>query len=129
MQESNTIHLIKDSPGEVMEFDNLKIVLPKKPRYKKDILYHGLPKAKQKWVRLPVPKSLTRDNASDFVDYIEEEFRRRMEGLWFYNNGVPTYITGSHYMFIQWSKIDVGYPDYRDANRTFFIFSTYTRWF
>ena len=122
MQENNTIHLIKDSPGEVMEFDNLKIVLPKKPRYKKDILYHDLPKAKQKWTRLSTPKSLTRDNASDFVDYIEEEFRRRMEGLWFYNNGVPTYITGSHYMFIQWSKIDVGYPDYRDANRTFFIF-------
>ena len=45
-----------------------------------------------------------------------------MDGLWFYNNGVPTYITGSHYMFIQWSKIDVGFPDYRDANRTFFIF-------
>jgi hypothetical protein len=122
MQESNTIYLSKDSHGEVMEFDNLTIVLPKKPRYKKDILYHDLPKAKQKWTRLQPPKALTRENASDFVDYIEEEFRRRMEGLWFYNNGVPTYITGSHYMFIQWSKIDVGYPDYRAANRTFFIF-------
>tara|TARA_B100001063_G_scaffold91637_1_gene85265 strand:+ start:1410 stop:3488 length:2079 start_codon:yes stop_codon:yes gene_type:complete len=122
MQESNTIYLSKDSHGEVMEFDNLTIVLPKKPRYKKDILYHDLPKAKQKWTRLQPPKALTRENASDYVDYIEEEFRRRMEGLWFYNNGVPTYITGSHYMFIQWSKIDVGYPDYRAANRTFFIF-------
>ena len=122
MQESNTIYLSKDSHGEVMEFDNLSVVLPKKPRYKKDILYHDLPKAKQKWTRLQPPKALTRENASDYVDYIEEEFRRRMEGLWFYNNGVPTYITGSHYMFIQWSKIDVGYPDYRAANRTFFIF-------
>ena len=122
MQESNTIYLSKDSHGEVMEFDNLTVVLPKKPRYKKDILYHDLPKAKQKWTRLQPPKALTRENASDYVDYIEEEFRRRMEGLWFYNNGVPTYITGSHYMFIQWSKIDVGYPDYRAANRTFFIF-------
>ena len=122
MQENNTIYLIEDSHGEVMEFDNLKIVLPKRPRYNKDILYHDLPKAKQKWTRLQPPKALTRENASDFVDYIEEEFRRRMEGLWFYNNGVPTYITGSHYMFIQWSKIDVGYPDYRAANRTFFIF-------
>ena len=122
MQENNTIYLSEESHGEVMEFDNLKIVLPKKPRYKKDILYHDLPKAKQKWTRIPPPKALTRANASDFVDYIEEEFRRRMDGLWFYNNGVPTYITGSHYMFIQWSKIDIGYPDYRDANRTFFIF-------
>jgi hypothetical protein len=38
------------------------------------------------------------------------------------NNGKPTYITGSHYMYIQWSSIDVGYPDFREANRIFFIF-------
>ena len=64
MQESNTIYLSKDSHGEVMEFDNLTIVLPKKPRYKKDILYHDLPKAKQKWTRLQPPKALTREYAS-----------------------------------------------------------------
>jgi len=122
MQESNKIYLSDTSHGKVIGFDNLEIVLPKRPRYNKDILYHDLPKSKQKWVRLDTPKSLKRDNASDFVDYIDEEFRRRKDGLWFYNNGVPTYITGSHYMFIQWSKIDIGYPDYRTANRTFFIF-------
>ena len=27
------------------------------------------------------------------------------------NNGVATYITGTHYMFLQWSKIDVGAAD------------------
>ena len=45
-----------------------------------------------------------------------------MKGYWFYNNGIPTYITGTHYMYLQWSKIDVGAPDYREANRLFFIF-------
>ena len=55
-------------------------------------------------------------------DYIDEEFRRRDEGFWFYNKGVPTYITGTHYMYLQWSKIDVGQPDFREANRLFFIF-------
>ena len=44
------------------------------------------------------------------------------EGYWFYNNGIPTYITGSHYMYLQWSKIDVGAPDFRESNRLFFIF-------
>jgi hypothetical protein len=120
-ENKNIIYLIPNSKGEALEFDNLTIVLPKKPK-KKDILYHDLPKKEQKWVRLAEPKGLNRDTASNYVDYIEEEFRRRAEGLWFYNNGLPTYITGSHYMFIQWSKIDVGYPDYRAANRTFFIF-------
>ena len=36
--------------------------------------------------------------------------------------GRHTYITGTHYMYLQWSKIDVGAPDFREANRLFFIF-------
>jgi len=58
----------------------------------------------------------------EWYDYIDEEFKRREEGYWFYNRGVATYITGSHYMFLQWSKIDVGAADYRESNRLFFIF-------
>ena len=54
--------------------------------------------------------------------YIDEEFKRREEGFWFMNHGEPTYITGTHYMYLQWSKIDVGAPDFREANRLFFIF-------
>jgi len=38
------------------------------------------------------------------------------------NNGVPTYITGTHYMYLQWTKIDIGNPDFREANRVFYIF-------
>ena len=38
------------------------------------------------------------------------------------NNGKPTYITGSHYMYLQWTKIDVGLPDFREANRIFYIY-------
>ena len=57
-----------------------------------------------------------------WVDYIEREFERREEGHWFLNNGEPTYITGSHYMYLQWTKIDVGFPDFREANRLFYIY-------
>jgi hypothetical protein len=81
-----------------------------------------------------IPKQLLRiqsifqwnEMPSDFknrwVDYIENEFDCRENGVWFMNNGVPTYITGSHYMYLQWSSIDVGYPDFREANRIFWIF-------
>jgi len=48
------------------------------------------------------------------VDYIEAEFDRRELGFWFYNNGKPTYMTGSHYVYLQWTSIDVGYPDFRE---------------
>ena len=37
------------------------------------------------------------------------------------NNGVPTYITGRHYMMLQWSKIDIGYPSYLSFQRQLFI--------
>ena len=56
------------------------------------------------------------------MDYIEAEFDRRELGYWFYNNGKPTYMTGSHYVYLQWTSIDVGYPDFREANRIFFIY-------
>ena len=38
------------------------------------------------------------------------------------NNGEPTYITGTHYMYLQWTKIDVGAPEFRESNRIFYIF-------
>ena len=38
------------------------------------------------------------------------------------NKGIPTYVTGTHYMYLQWTKIDVGHPDFREANRIFYIF-------
>ena len=64
--------------------------------------------------------------SSDFkdrwVDYIEEEFDRRESGFWYMSNGKPVYITGAHYMYLQWTSIDVGYPDFREANRILFLF-------
>ena len=53
---------------------------------------------------------------------IEDEFERREQGFWFINNGTPTYITGTHYMYLQWTKIDIGLPDFRESNRIFYIF-------
>lgn len=32
----------------------------------------------------------------------EREHRRCKSGVWFYNNGEPTYITGNHYAILQW---------------------------
>lgn len=46
--------------------------------------------------------------------YRRQEFYRRKHGVWFFNDGEPTYITGHHYMYLQWSKFDHrdngGYP-------------------
>jgi hypothetical protein len=42
------------------------------------------------------------------------------------SNGVLTYITGKHYFYLQWWKLeDDIYPDYRDADRRYFLFLNY----
>ena len=113
--------------GEVVEIQNLCIALPKQPVR---VHVHEL----NKWVKFKQPKELERlknifdwrsypeEQKEQWYDYIDEEFKRREEGFWFTNNGKPTYITGTHYMYLQWSKIDVGAPDFREANRLFYIF-------
>jgi len=113
--------------GEIIEIQDLVIALPKVP---KDVYSNP----KDKWVKFEQPKELERlknifdwraypeDQKDQWHDYIDEEFRRREEGFWFTNNGKPTWITGTHYMYLQWSKIDVGAADFREANRLFFIF-------
>ena len=120
------------SVGEIIELSGLPIALPKKPK-KSDILFHDKPKKDQKWERLFVPEEIRKVKSMDdwlekpkefvakYSDYIEKEFKRRRSGVWFYNNGVPTYITGRHYMFLQWSKIDIGYPSYLKFQRDLFI--------
>jgi len=117
--------------GDIYNISGLHIALPKTP---KECFERHKKKENQYWERHELPKVLLRiqsifqwnDMPSEFknqwVDYIEGEFDNREQGYWFKNNGVTTYITGAHYMYLQWTSIDVGYPDYREANRIFFIY-------
>jgi len=116
--------------GQIIEIQNLRIALPAED----ECFKRSKDKEKQYWEKQEYPKELARIKSrfdwedypnyfkEKWYDYIDDEFKRRDEGYWFYNNGIPTYITGTHYMYLQWSKIDVGAPDYRESNRFFFIF-------
>ena len=122
---------LDDSEGEVIELADLYIQLPKVP--KSGILFDDLPKQDQRWTRIALPEELSRIRSMDewlempkefrsrYLPYIKEEFHRRNNGVWFMNNGVPTYITGRHYMMLQWSKLDIGYPYYLEFQRRLFI--------
>ena len=120
------------SAGEIVVYGDLPIQLPKQPK-KTDILFHDKPKAEQMWVRPEMPEELRRIASMEdwmtmpdtfrkkYTPYIQQEYDRRRNGLWFFNNGLPTYITGNHYFFLQWAKIDVGYPSYLEFQRELFI--------
>ncbi len=79
-------------------------------------------KADQMWARnFPTDREIRRLPLEERKALRRREKRRRRKGVWFFNNGVPTYITGAHYFFLTHYKIDVGYPRYRDADRRFFM--------
>jgi len=116
--------------GDIYEIQNLRIALPKA----ENVYSRSKKTEEQYWQKLDIDKNLGRIKTifeweqypSDFkerwYDYIDEEFNRRENGFWFSNKGIDTYLTGSHYMYLQWTKIDVGNPQFRESNRLFHIF-------
>ena len=112
--------------GEIYNINNVKIALPLTPA--------NIDDKQNKWLPEEYPKELKKlktvfdwnrkDNEfkSKYVDLIEREFDRRDGGHWFMNNGKPTYMTGAHYVYLQWTKIDIGLPEFRESNRIFYIY-------
>ena len=130
--EFDLVVISKDGTvGEVYEIQGLRIALPSVTNlvYKRDKKPEG-----QYWESFEYPKELQKiksifqwnEMPNDFklkwTSYIDNEFDRRDEGMFFMNNGKPSYITGSHYMYLQWTKIDIGLPEFRESNRIFWIF-------
>jgi len=116
--------------GDIYEIQDLKIAIPAVS----ECFKRSEDKKEQYWERQEYPKELAKiksvfdweeyptDFKEKWYDYIDKEFERREKGYFYYNKGVPNYITGTHYMYLQWSKIDVGAADYRESNKLFFYF-------
>jgi hypothetical protein len=117
--------------GEIYEIQGLRIALPLAPE---KIDGQDLKKKDQVFRRRQKPGSLNKirsihefksfpdDTKEEYYDYIEIEFNRRNDGYWFMCGGEPCYLTGSHYMYLNWTKIDVGAPEFRQSNKLFYYF-------
>ena len=71
-----------------------------------------------------------KDDESEFYDEKLEDFKvqewdRRLNGFWYMNNGTPTFLTGLHYLYLQWWPIDIGYPKFRMPDLEKFYFMDY----
>lgn len=134
-EESDLVVISKTGQvGDIYNIQGLRIGLPLFNPKDKLIIVRSKKKSEQYWERTSPPKAIDQiktifqwnDKPKYFKDlwvpYVENEFDRRERGVFFANNGKPTYITGSHYMYLQWCKIDVGYADFREANRILFIY-------
>lgn len=129
--------------GEIIEVGHdpekgkrgLYIGLPAEPKNQKHIYRRSEFPNEQYWERRKVPKSLDKIKNKDVWeampkrfkehhwDFIDSEFNNREYGMWFMNNGIPTYITGKYWFYLNITPLDIGkFADYRDANRILFIF-------
>jgi len=130
--------IVNDSDRDL---EPVKVPIPSECPDLRTIDGYGLPPSEQKFKRPRVPKRLSKleeelddlieieefleKNQIEYrneVDFIEREWDRRENGYWFFNNGKPTYITGTNYLYVSYWEIDIGLPSYRDRDRKFFLF-------
>jgi hypothetical protein len=105
--------------------------VPNCPRLQ-DIDGSNMPNKAQMFQRIDIPESFYELDVDDEgvtqyseeqIDFIRKEFTRCREGYWFMNNGIPNYITGGHYFYLNYWTLESGIqPEYRDADRQWFIF-------
>ena len=131
-QDLNCIVISKNGQiGKIYAIQGLKIALPPEP---KQIESNSNVPEEQVFTRTKKPETLDKiktlydfkkypENIKEkYYDYISNEYNKRSDGHWFMCNGEAQYITGSHYIYLNWTKIDIGLPDFRQANRILYLF-------
>lgn len=108
--------------------DTYDYILPDTPP-EEDILFHDKKKHLQFWEHPNFDFKEINEKWTDEkkIKFVERELNRRKNGCWFYNNGEPTYLTGSHYFFLVYFKVPVGnlgmtYPSFRKYQKEVFYF-------
>lgn len=122
--------------GEIIEIYGTKVTLPDVPP-ENEIESWGKPKEEQYWRKHTLPdifNSILRDGTGNIVlsdeqeEYCKRELKRIKEGFWFYKDGQPCYITGRHYYYLQYWKLEnKKSPEYRDTSRKYFLYLDYWR--
>jgi len=123
-EQIDTVIISKDGTlGEIYNISGLNIGLPEKPAHK-DIFNHNVTAANQKWSREMLPQGLNKKTVklAKYQEFIERQFIQRDQGVWIYSNGKPIYLTGTYWFFVQWVKIEEGYPNFRVIQNELMIF-------
>lgn len=138
--------------GSIIDIQGLKCNLPPEGYVfniiTKQVEFRGVYKrseieSEQYWKRITLPDwyqdtmkkwdefdKKKKDDEVEFYDerleeYKKQEWDRRLNGFWYMNNGTPTFLTGLHYLYLQWWPIDIGYPKFRMPDLEKFYFMDY----
>jgi hypothetical protein len=138
--------------GNIIDIQGLKCNLPPEGYVfniiTKQVEFRGIYKrseieSEQYWKRIPLPDwyqdtmkkwdefdKKKKDDEVEFYDerleeYKKQEWDRRLNGFWYMNNNKPLFLTGLHYLYLQWWPIDIGYPKFRMPDLEKFYFMDY----
>lgn len=147
-KEHDVVIISKDGTlGEVFEIEGLRIGLPEMPN-KKYIVNHEKIDSQQKFYRDKKPTELeyssidaitskfsgTAQKKQDQIDsfleklfkkhqsYIDNQYKKREEGVWIYLKGLPIYMTGTYWFGIQWVREIAEHPNFRVIQSELMIF-------
>lgn len=122
--------------GEVVEIYGTNVRLPDQPK-DEDGINFGLPRKQQKWMKSELPSYFDKVEYTqegqlvltpEQDKYASEELRRCREGVWVWIGGRLRYITNRYYFYLQYYILEDGNaPDFREADRLYFLFFQY--WF
>ena len=121
--------------SDIDDMTPVTITVPDPPNKNKVVNYKR-PTSNQMWERTPLPNSFDKyrnkdkeeqyamlNRTKEDMDFVLDEYKKFEKGYWFFNNGELTWITNWNYIYLNWWKIDIGSPKYKDVDRR-----TYLHW-
>lgn len=122
---SKLYNLDYNNPSGYIELGGYQVPQPAMPPLEQMVNY-GLPKEEQKFKRTEIPKSLyKRKNKLTPAEeeFIKGEYHKRKNGIWMLIKGIPVYLTGPYYIFLNyWITKNDKHPDFRYIQCLIFLF-------
>ncbi len=84
------------------------------------IANRNLAQEKQKFIPTLLPKGIEQWDEKSRDEFEDAEWEKRRTGFWYMNNGNLEYLTGRHYFYVNWWKIDIGLPRFIDSDRDWY---------
>jgi hypothetical protein len=103
----------------IEEYDVPLPVMPKRSEMEN----FELTRRQQRFRRTVVPRDLQYWDKRDENAFVEAEFHKRKNGVWYLINNKPIYLTGKAYMFFNYWHVEAGgLPEFRMEAVEFFLF-------
>ena len=112
-----------ENPYETINIEGFEIpvVLPKKPA-KKDFRNWGKKKKYQRFKKEKLPRDIKKWSEKRRDKFVSKMYHKRKHGEWWLIKGNEVYITGRHWMFLNFWWCQAGkLPDFKSGDLDFFL--------